>query len=88
MFAPALLLGIVFTWCWHHVYCVNRGKMLCSKLMSGNMINAKKSFYDPLKDFMTLNRDMRRSIDGRADGLYEIYADEDYRMIEILAIYQ
>ena len=37
---------------------------------------------------MTLNRDMRRSIDGRADGLYEIYADRDYRMIEILAIYQ
>ena len=52
------------------------------------MVNARKAFYDPLKDFMTLNRVMRRSIGGRTDGLYEIYADRDYRTIEILAIYQ
>ena len=37
---------------------------------------------------MALNRTMRRSMDGRTDGLYEIYADKDYRTIEVLAIYQ
>lgn len=61
---------------------------IIARITSGNMINAKKPFYDPLKDFMTLNRSMRRSMDGRTDGLNEIYADRDYRAIEILAIYQ
>ena len=61
---------------------------IIARITSGNMVNAKKAFYDPLKDFMTLNRAMRRSIGGRTDGLYEIYADRDYRTIEILAIYQ
>lgn len=61
---------------------------IIARITSGNMVNAKKAFYDPLKDFMTLNRAMRRSMDGRADGLNEIYADRDYRVTEILAIYQ
>ena len=61
---------------------------IIARITSGNMVNARKAFYDPLKDFMTLNRVMRRSIGGRTDGLYEIYADRDYRTIEILAIYQ
>jgi hypothetical protein len=61
---------------------------IIARIISGSMVNAKKAFYDPLKDFMTLNRSMRRSIDERTDGLYEIYADRDYRTIEILAIYQ
>ena len=61
---------------------------IIAKITSGNMVNAKKAFYDPLKDFMALNRAMRRSMDGRADGLNEIYADRNYRVIEILAIYQ
>ena len=61
---------------------------IIARITSGNMVNSKKPFYDPLKDFMTLNRAMRRSISGRSDGLYEIYADRDYRTIEVLAIYQ
>lgn len=61
---------------------------IIARIISGNVINAKKVFYDPLKDFMALNRTMRRSMDGRTDGLYEIYADKDYRTIEVLAIYQ
>ena len=90
------------------------GALMCSKLISNNMIidyeeleeyedleitivarvtsiklvDMKKSFYDPLKDFMKLNRAIRRNIEERADGINEIYADKDYRTIEILAIYQ
>lgn len=52
------------------------------------MVKLQKVFCDPLKNFMTLNRVMRRSIEGRTDGLNERYADKDYRTIEILAIYQ
>ena len=55
---------------------------------SCGLVKSQKAFYDPLKDFMTLNRVMRRSIEGRTDGLNEIYADKDYRTIEVLAIYQ
>lgn len=61
---------------------------IIARITSNNIINHKKAFYDPLKDFMTLNRVMRRSVDGRTEGLNEIYADRDYRTIEILAIYQ
>lgn len=61
---------------------------IIARIISGNMVNAKKAFYDPLKDFITLNRVMRRSMDGRTDGLYEIFADKDYRTIEVLAVYQ
>ena len=60
---------------------------IIARIISGNMVSKKKAFYDPLKDFMTLNRVIRRNIGTRTDGLCEIYADRDYRMIEILAIY-
>lgn len=61
---------------------------IIARIVSSGMIRAQKAFYDPLKDFMALNRVMRRSIEGRTEGLNEIYADKDYRTIEVLAIYQ
>lgn len=61
---------------------------IIARITSSKKVNAEKSFYDPLKDFIKLNRTMRRSIDGRTDGLYELFADDDYRTIEILAMYQ
>ena len=60
---------------------------IIARITSSGMVKSQKAFYDPLKDFMTLNRVMRRSIEGRTDGLNEIYADKDYRTIEVLAIY-
>lgn len=61
---------------------------IIARITSNGMIKRQKAFYDPLKDFMTLNRTMRRSFEERPDGLNEIYADKDYRTIEVLAIYQ
>lgn len=61
---------------------------IIARIISSGMVKSQKVFYDPLKDFMTLNRVMRRSIEERTDGLNEIYADKDYRTIEVLAIYQ
>lgn len=61
---------------------------IIARITSGNMVSVRKAFYDPLKDFMTLNRMMRRSMGDRPEGMNEIFADKDYRTIEVLAIYQ
>jgi hypothetical protein len=62
---------------------------ILARMISNSMINKSKSIYDPLKDFMTLNRATRRNItNDRPDGLQELYSEEDYMNIEIVAIYQ
>lgn len=38
------------------------------RIISSGMVKLQKAFCDPLKNFMTLNRVMRRSIEGRTDG--------------------
>lgn len=38
---------------------------IIARITSSGMVKSQKAFYDPLKDFMTLNRVMRRSIEGR-----------------------
>ena len=53
-----------------------------------SIVNKSKPYYDPLKDFMKMNRMMRRSIDNKDNQFKPIFADSDYRIIEVLAIYQ
>ena len=62
---------------------------ILARIISTNIVSASKAIYDPLKDFISLNRAIRRSLtDNRPDGLKELFNDEDYKVIEILAIYQ
>lgn len=61
---------------------------IVARVTSASLVGKNKPFYDPLKDFMKINRLLRRSIGERTEGLYEIYADQDYKTIEVLAIYQ
>ena len=62
---------------------------ILARVISTNIVSASKAIYDPLKDFISLNRAIRRSLtDNRPDGLKELFNDEDYKVIEILAIYQ
>ena len=61
---------------------------IVARVTSTPLVGKNKPFYDPLKDFMKLNRSLRRSIGERTEGLYEIYADQDYKTIEVIAIYQ
>ena len=61
---------------------------IVARITSTSLVGKNKPFYDPLKDFMRLNRSLRRSISERTEGLYEIYADQDYKTIEVIAIYQ
>ncbi len=56
--------------------------------ISSRVVKNDKPFYDPLKDFMTLNRAMRKSIGERNKNIEAIKADEDYRTLDVLAIYR
>jgi len=56
--------------------------------VSSGVVNSSKAFYDPLKDFMTMNRMMRRSMKDSGDQLSAITVEKEYRQIDILAIYR
>ena len=56
--------------------------------VSSDIVNCSKPFYDPLKDFMTMNRMMRRSLKDRGKELNALMVEKNYRMIDILAIYR
>ena len=56
--------------------------------ISSNKKRADKPFYDPLKDFLSLNRTTRKSMESRDKSMEPITVDEDYRMIDVLAIYR
>ena len=61
---------------------------ILARCSSSHFIKKTKAFYDPLKDFLALNRTMRKSFEDRGKELSEIFADKDYKIIDILAIYQ
>ena len=56
--------------------------------ISSEEIDCTKPFYDPLKDFMSLNRMMRRSMKDRGKELTALTVEKNYRKIDILAIYR
>lgn len=55
--------------------------------VSTNLKRKDKEIYDPLKDYINLNRKTRK-VTIRNEILENIYSENDYREIEILAIYQ
>ena len=60
-----------------------------ARMISNRKTEKNKSIYDPLKDYITLNRQLRRQFaSNRPEELAEIYSDEDYYEIEIIAMYQ
>lgn len=67
----------------------NTDATMLARIVSNNLISKEKPIYDPLKDFISLNRTLRRSLDEkRTEALQMLYADDEYRRVEILAIYQ
>lgn len=58
--------------------------------ISSNLIKKEKPFYDPLKDYYSLNRVLRKGIGEKERGkeLSTIRVENDYRMVDILAIYE
>lgn len=62
---------------------------ILARMVSSNKISKKKAIYDPLKDYITLNRQIRREFaNDRPEELAEIFVDEDYYMVEVIAMYQ
>lgn len=56
--------------------------------VSSGVVDSSKPFYDPLKDFITMNRMMRHSIKERGEELKALTVDKAYRQIDMLAIYK
>lgn len=52
------------------------------------VLDKTKAYYDPLKDFMKLNRMMRKAINKSGNQFTPLFADTNYRTIEILAVYR
>ena len=61
---------------------------ILARISSRRTISASKAFYDPLKDYMSLNRAMRKEMDDIGEALQPIKVEKDYRTIDILAIYK
>lgn len=53
---------------------------------SNSKNRASKAYYDPLKDFLNLNRMMRRQVDNEGD-FGPLRVEEEYKPVDILAIY-
>ena len=69
---------------------MNRQKLLyLARVASNDFADKNKPIFDPLKDFMSMNRSMRRQFTNeRPKELKPICCDTDYKKIEIVAIYQ
>lgn len=56
--------------------------------VASGVIKPEKPYYDPLKDFMSLNRMMRKAIKDRDEELQPLLLEREYRQIDVLAIYR
>lgn len=62
---------------------------ILARIMASSNINKNKEIFDPLKDFISMNRATRREfVTDRPDGMKIIFCDTDYKKVEIIAIYQ
>lgn len=48
--------------------------------------SSSKAYYDPLKDFLSLNRMMRRQVEDKGD-FGPLFVEDEYKPVDILAIY-
>lgn len=60
---------------------------ILARLASG-VISENKPYYDPLKDYISLNRAMRKNIGDLGDEFKPFKLDRKYRKIDVLAIYR
>jgi len=62
---------------------------ILARVVSDRMTSKSNAIFDPLRDFISLNRKMRREISSKRPAELElIYCDDDYKKIDIIAIYQ
>lgn len=62
---------------------------ILARVIANSIVNKDKAIFDPLKDFISMNRATRRDfVKDRPDGMKTIYCESDYKKIEIISIYQ
>lgn len=62
---------------------------ILARIVTSTSIDKSKAIFDPLKDFIRMNRATRREFMAeRPDGLKAIFSKSNYRKIEIITIYQ
>ena len=59
-----------------------------ARCASNGMNMSNKPIFDPLKDFLTLNRAARKQLKDIPNEFSSIYADDEYKPVDILAIYR
>lgn len=59
-----------------------------ARVESQKLIDSSIAYYDPLRDFMKINRSLRREIKDRDKGIRKIYSSESYKRLDVIAIYQ
>ena len=63
--------------------------IVVARIISSRLVNKSIEIYDPLKDFISLNRMARRQFcNDTPDELKKLYSDDDYMRLEVLSIYQ
>jgi len=61
---------------------------ILARTLDSRLIDKEKPFFDPFKHFIQLPRAMRRAMkNDEEDEFGPIYAEENYRLFEIIAIY-
>lgn len=61
---------------------------ILARSSSNGMSATSKAFYDPLKDFLSLNRMLRKQMKDMPNEFSSICADSEYKPVDILAIYR
>lgn len=63
--------------------------IVLARIVSNSLISKNTEIYEPLKDFINMNRSLRRQFaENRPVELNQLYCDEDYIRLEILAVYE
>lgn len=67
----------------------NEECVIIARLSSTGLTNKNNEIYEPLKDLLVFNRELRRNFsDERPKELDKIFSKDNYIKLEILAIYQ
>lgn len=59
-----------------------------ARCSSSGMNIQTKAYYDPLRDFLNLNRIMRKQMKDMPEGFGPLFIDTEYKPDDILAIYR
>jgi len=61
---------------------------ILARTLSSSTVDKTKPFFEPMKHFIQISRTLRRSMGtDMPEGLEPLYSDDNYRLLEIIAMY-